>query len=135
MPLKPYLKERQRLVDAALRRFLPRESVRPTTIHKAMRHPDIGGTRCRTRDLPLPGAVDLDAARKRILAFPGLPTACAARLISVYGSRGEAVAALAQGHPGFVDDEQTVLIAEVIHAIRFEQAVALTDIVHRRLMT
>ena len=104
-------------------------------VNKAMRHPGIDGSRCRTRDCPLPGAVDLEAARKRILAFPGLPTACAARLISVYGSRGEAIAALAQGRPGFVDDDQTVLIAEIIHAIRFEQAVTLTDIVHRRLMT
>ncbi len=46
--LQAYLKHHQRCIDAALRRFLPRESVRPGTIHKAMRHPVFaGGKRLR----------------------------------------------------------------------------------------
>lgn len=104
-------------------------------VNKAVRQLGGGRRRCRTRDEGLPGSIDLEAARKRILAFPGLPTACAARLIAVYGSRGEAVAALSAEYPGFADEEQTVLVAEVIHAIRHEHAKTLTDIMHRRLMT
>ena len=46
--LKAYLKEQRHTVDAALRQFLPRASVRPATIHKAMRHPVFaGGKRLR----------------------------------------------------------------------------------------
>jgi glycerol-3-phosphate dehydrogenase len=104
-------------------------------VNKAIRLLDVARRPCPTRDRALPGSVELETARKRILGLPGLPTACAARLISIYGSCGETVAALAAEHPGFVDNEQTVLAAEVVHAIRNEYAVSLTDIVHRRLMT
>ncbi|MEO1844026.1 MAG: polyprenyl synthetase family protein [Akkermansiaceae bacterium] len=46
--LKAYLKQQQRKVDSALRRFLPRESVHPATVHKAMRHSIFaGGKRLR----------------------------------------------------------------------------------------
>ena len=41
--LKPWLKAQQKLVDAELRRQLPRENVRPTTIHKAMRYSIFAG--------------------------------------------------------------------------------------------
>lgn len=46
--LKPWLRARQKEVDAALGRFLPRESARPQTIHKAMRYSVFaGGKRLR----------------------------------------------------------------------------------------
>lgn len=46
--LKPWLKAKQKEVDQALGRFLPRENVRPTTIHKAMRYSVFaGGKRLR----------------------------------------------------------------------------------------
>jgi len=46
--LKPWLKAQQKLVDAELKRQLPRESVRPQTIHKAMRYSIFaGGKRLR----------------------------------------------------------------------------------------
>lgn len=46
--LKPWLKAQQKLVDAELKRQLPRESVRPQTIHKAMRYSVFaGGKRLR----------------------------------------------------------------------------------------
>jgi len=104
-------------------------------VNKAVRQLGRPRTPCLTRERALPGSTGIEAARKRILGLPGLPTTCAARLISVYGSRGETVAALSARHPGFVDGDQTVLVAEVIHAIRNEHAVTLTDIAHRRLMT
>ncbi len=46
--LKPWLKAQQKLVDAELKRQLPRENTRPTTIHKAMRYSIFaGGKRLR----------------------------------------------------------------------------------------
>jgi len=46
--LKTWLKTQQKLVDAELKRQLPRENVRPTTIHKAMRYSIFaGGKRLR----------------------------------------------------------------------------------------
>jgi len=33
-----YLKSRQRMIDHALDRFLPKENAAPPTIHKAMRY-------------------------------------------------------------------------------------------------
>ncbi len=46
--LKSWLKAQQKLVDAELRRQLPRENVRPVTIHKAMRYSIFaGGKRLR----------------------------------------------------------------------------------------
>jgi geranylgeranyl diphosphate synthase type II len=46
--LKPWLRAKQKEVDAALGRFLPRESAKPQTIHKAMRYSVFaGGKRLR----------------------------------------------------------------------------------------
>ena len=46
--LKTYLKSRQKQIERALDRFLPKENVRPATIHKAMRYSLFaGGKRLR----------------------------------------------------------------------------------------
>jgi geranylgeranyl diphosphate synthase, type II len=46
--LKPYLVDRQKRIDRALDRFLPKETTRPSTIHKAMRYSLFaGGKRLR----------------------------------------------------------------------------------------
>ena len=89
---------------------------------------------CQTRVRPLPGCIDLESTTKIIVAYPGISTRCVARLRSIYGSRAERIVELSDDYPGFLNDTQTVLVAEVIHAIRNEFAVTLTDIVHRRLM-
>ena len=48
MNLKTYLEEKRAEVDAALERLLPAETVRPETIHKAMRYSVFaGGKRLR----------------------------------------------------------------------------------------
>ena len=48
MNLKSYLKSRQKKIDRALDRYLPKESVKPATIHKAMRYSLFaGGKRLR----------------------------------------------------------------------------------------
>ncbi|MDH3441853.1 MAG: FAD-dependent oxidoreductase, partial [Gammaproteobacteria bacterium] len=110
-------------------------SLAEIAVDKAVR--EIGGefAECQTRDQPLPGRIDLESTTKIIVAYPGISTRCVARLQSVYGSRAARIVELSAEHPGFVDDSQTVLVAEVIYAMRNEFAVTLTDIVHRRLMT
>jgi geranylgeranyl diphosphate synthase type II len=48
MSLKAYLKSRQKMIDRALDRLLPKASVKPPTIHKAMRYSLFaGGKRLR----------------------------------------------------------------------------------------
>ena len=48
MNLTLYLKSRQRMIDHALDRFLPKENAAPPTIHKAMRYSLFaGGKRLR----------------------------------------------------------------------------------------
>src|SRR6266404_8999669 len=48
MNLKTYLATRQKAIDRALDRYLPKENVRPATIHKAMRYSLFaGGKRLR----------------------------------------------------------------------------------------
>lgn len=68
------------------------------------------------------------------MASPGISKACANRLLSIYGSRALDILTLSAEQPGFIDEAETVLVAEVLHAIRKEFAATLTDIVHRRLM-
>ncbi|MDQ6939445.1 MAG: polyprenyl synthetase family protein, partial [Verrucomicrobiota bacterium] len=48
MDLKSYLLRRQKQIDRALHRYLPRETARPATIHRAMRYSLFaGGKRLR----------------------------------------------------------------------------------------
>ena len=77
--LKPYLKERQRLVDASLRRFLPRESTRPSTIHKAMRYPVFAGGK-RLRPILCIAANEACGGETE----HALPAACAVELVHTY---------------------------------------------------
>ena len=59
MNLKAYLKSRQEKIDRALDRHLPKENLKPTTIHKAMRYSLFAG-----------GTKELQSLRKR---DPNLP--------------------------------------------------------------
>jgi glycerol-3-phosphate dehydrogenase len=87
---------------------------------------------CQTRDKPLPGAVDLEAARQHLESIPSLAPRCIERLLSVYGSRATEIADGIDA--GFVDEARTVLAAEIAYVIRTEFAVTLVDIMHRRTM-
>jgi geranylgeranyl diphosphate synthase type II len=77
--LKPYLKDRQRLVDTSLRRYLPRETVRPATLHKAMRHPVFAGGK-RLRPILCIAASEACGGETE----HALPAACAVELIHTY---------------------------------------------------
>jgi geranylgeranyl diphosphate synthase type II len=79
MNLKAYLTSRQRAVDRALQRFLPRESTSPATLHKAMRYSLFaGGKRLR----PILCLAAAEACGGKI--EPALPLACAVECIHTY---------------------------------------------------
>ena len=79
MNLKRYLVARQREVDRALDQFLPKASVAPATIHKAMRYSLFaGGKRLR----PILCLAAAEACGGKISA--ALPQACAVECIHTY---------------------------------------------------
>jgi geranylgeranyl diphosphate synthase, type II len=77
--LKSYLKSRQRIIDRALDGYLPKEGVRPATIHKAMRYSLFaGGKRLR----PILTLAAAEACGGKI--DNALPLACAMECIHTY---------------------------------------------------
>ena len=79
MNLQRYLAARQKEVDRALDRFLPKESVAPATIHKAMRYSLFaGGKRLR----PILCLAAAEACGGKFAA--ALPSACAVECIHTY---------------------------------------------------
>ena len=79
MDLKRYLLARQKEVDRALDRFLPKESVAPATIHKAMRYSLFAGGK-RLRPILCLAAADACGGK----STPALPHACAVECIHTY---------------------------------------------------
>ncbi|MHB8058316.1 MAG: polyprenyl synthetase family protein [Desulfuromonadaceae bacterium] len=79
MDLKVYMKEQCARVDAALDRFLPRETVLPHTLHKAMRYSVFAGGK-RVRPILLLAACQaVGGDTKR-----AVPAACAMEMIHTY---------------------------------------------------
>ena len=79
MDLKAYLAARQKEVDRALDRFLPKENAKPPTIHKAMRYSLFaGGKRLR----PILCLAATEACGGEMEA--ALPSACAMECIHTY---------------------------------------------------
>ncbi|MEY2479983.1 MAG: geranylgeranyl diphosphate synthase, type [Verrucomicrobiota bacterium] len=79
MNVKTYLADRQRKIDRALDRFLPKEKIKPTTIHKAMRYSLFaGGKRLR----PILCLAAAEACGGKI--DNALPLACALECIHTY---------------------------------------------------
>jgi len=77
--LKAYLKSRQKKIDRALDRYLPKENTRPSTIHKAMRYSLFaGGKRLR----PILCLAAAEACGGKI--DNALPLACALECIHTY---------------------------------------------------
>ena len=79
MDLKRYLKARQQEVDRALDRFLPKESTRPSTIHKAMRYSLFAGGK-RLRPILCLAAAESCGG----LTSSAIPLACAVECIHTY---------------------------------------------------
>src|SRR4051812_24416272 len=79
MNLKSYLVSRQKQIDRALDRYLPRETTRPATIHKAMRYSLFaGGKRLR----PILCLAAAEACGGKI--DNAMPLACAMECIHTY---------------------------------------------------
>jgi geranylgeranyl diphosphate synthase type II len=79
MDLRTYLTSRQKKIDRALDRYLPREGTRPATIHKAMRYSLFaGGKRLR----PILTLAAAEACGGKI--ENALPLACAMECIHTY---------------------------------------------------
>jgi Geranylgeranyl pyrophosphate synthase len=79
MSLELYLKERSKTVDAALDRFLPKASVKPATIHRAMRYSLFAGGKRLRPILCLAAAEACGGSGDR-----ALPAACAVECIHTY---------------------------------------------------
>jgi len=79
MNLKAYLRSRQKQIDRALDRYLPKTNVKPATLHKAMRYSLFaGGKRLR----PILCLAAAEACRGKI--SNALPLACALECIHTY---------------------------------------------------
>jgi geranylgeranyl diphosphate synthase, type II len=79
MDLKAYLRSRQRKIDRALDRYLPKANTKPATLHKAMRYSLFaGGKRLR----PILCLAATEACRGNI--DDALPLACALECIHTY---------------------------------------------------
>jgi geranylgeranyl diphosphate synthase type II len=74
-----YMKERADAVDAALDRFLPAETLRPETLHKAMRYSVFAGGKRLRPVLVIAGAEAVGGTAPQVM-----PTACAMELIHTY---------------------------------------------------
>jgi geranylgeranyl diphosphate synthase type II len=74
-----YMKERAAAVDAALDRLLPSDTVRPETLHKAMRYSVFAGGKRLRPVLVIAGAEAVGGTRDDVM-----PTACAMEMIHTY---------------------------------------------------
>ena len=79
MNLKNYLRTRQKVIDRALDRYLPKTSTKPVTLHKAMRYSLFaGGKRLR----PILCLAAAEVCRGKV--DTALPLACAVECIHTY---------------------------------------------------
>jgi len=79
MQFRSYLASRQKLIDRALGRYLPKANTKPATLHKAMRYSLFAGGKRLRPILCLAGA---EACRGNI--HNALPLACALECIHTY---------------------------------------------------
>ncbi len=107
------------------------------TVDLAVRALRIRAGSCETRTKPLPGATGSEEAREQLHGLQCLSQKGVERLLGIYGGHAAQISRLASDNSQLataLDQDQTVLAAEVVFALRHECAVNLTDIVHRRLM-
>ena len=79
MDIKSYLKERCRVVDEALERYLPKEEELPFSLHKAMRYSVFAGGK-RVRPILMLAACEAVGGT----VSQALPAACAMEMIHTY---------------------------------------------------
>jgi len=81
--LQTYLESRRKLIERALTRCLPSATVRPATIHRAMRYSLLAGGKRLRPILTLAAAEAIGSGRAKDLTNI-LPAACAVELIHTY---------------------------------------------------
>ena len=92
---------------------------------------------CVTRTVPLPGASGISSAKRMLSSVDALSERGRQRMIDVYGGRSAAIADRVLASPELaetLDEQRSVLAAEVGFVIEEEFAKSLIDIIHRRLM-
>jgi glycerol-3-phosphate dehydrogenase len=92
---------------------------------------------CRTREALLPGAYRIIEARALLASIDSLSPAGVERLLAIYGGRAATIVSKAGDDADSlrcIDEQATVLAAEVSFAVNEEFARTLIDIVFRRLM-
>lgn len=77
--LQQYLRERARLVDEALERYLPHEEMRPQVLHRAMRYSTLSGGKRLRPVLVIAGAEAVGGRAETVL-----PTACGIEMIHTF---------------------------------------------------
>jgi glycerol-3-phosphate dehydrogenase len=95
--------------------------------------------RCRTDQIPLTGTRPLEQVRSEVVAAAaglGLDERVADRLVRQHGERAHEVLSLVAGDPELgqvLSPSAPHVVAEVVHAARAEGAVALEDVLSRRM--
>jgi len=136
--IRQHKKQAKGLVSVIGGKLTTYRNLSEQVVDMAVRKLRLKAADCQTRTLPLPGATGLAAAESRLSVAGGLSPECIKRLSAIYGSRAMQIVTLAQSDAGLaekMDGKSSVLAAEVVFALRYELAVSLIDIVHRRLMT
>jgi len=92
--------------------------------------------KCRTSDLPLPGALNLESFALEFTKRSELSAAAKSRLLRIYGSRAGNVIEFCrnQGLTEYLDEEQTILAGEIAFSLEREFAETLIDCLMRRTM-
>jgi geranylgeranyl diphosphate synthase type II len=131
MDLKRYLVARQKEVDRALDRFLPKASVPPATIHKAMRYSLFAGGK-RLRPILCLAAVEACGGK----TSAALPQACALECIHTYSLIHDDLPSMddddlrrgrATCHKVF-GDGIAILAGDALLTIAFEIATSATEV-------
>jgi len=92
---------------------------------------------CTTATAALPGTAPREQVLAELASYPALPVATRGHLYDLYGGRAGEVAALTRQAPELaelLDPAGGAIAAEVVHAVRHEQARTLGDILLRRCM-
>ena len=92
---------------------------------------------CSTSTELLPGAANSDEADVKLRAADQVSEAGRKRLLEIYGGRASEIFKLAADDQSLVeplDQQRTVLAAEIVFCIRYEFARNLIDLLHRRTM-
>jgi len=92
--------------------------------------------KCRTSDLPLPGALNYESFAREFAKHSEFSLAAKSRLLRIYGSRADDVVEFSrnEGRSDYLDEKQSILAGEIPFSFDKEFAETLTDCLMRRTM-